>query len=613
MRRLLILLIVCALAVPVLAQQAAPDDTTDQYPTLTTLRETRVPPANSTEIAMALFGIPAPPETILLPPLAVGQAETFSVSGDAGAFLVDAVLRAVGEHIYVWVEADTGVPDNEINRLVTNFDDTIYAQVRELWGEEANPGIDGDSRVHVLFADNLGAFVGAYYARRHSFPNEVFPNSNQREMFFVNLDAFGTGVSASSAALAHEFQHMIRANVDLNEDTWLDEGFSTFTEVYLGYPNSTVWLPTSFLNAPGTQLNTFGLSEEPRAVNYGAGFLFTNYFYDRFGLEGVQQLSADPANGLLAVDNVTRALAGSSADEFFADWVATNYIQTGDYAYTTLQLMQKPLVRGMTDSYPFTSGGQLAQYATDYYLLGDVDDTLEITLDLPSEVRLIPTDAYGGERLWYSNRGDVTHTTLTRAFDLTGVGSATLSYHTWYAIEEDWDYVYLTVSADGGATWDILAAPGTTTSNPHGNAYGPGYSGYSGVWVPQAVSLDAYVGQTIQVRFELVTDDAVNEPGFALDDVAISEIDYFADFETDDGGWQSDGWLWMDNRLPQQAWVQVFEYDGDEFLGLTRWQATGGVETWSLPLKAATDEAVIAVSPFAPLTTVPTDYTLTVR
>jgi bacillopeptidase F (M6 metalloprotease family) len=79
------------------------------------------------------------------------------------------------------------------------------------------------------------------------------------------------------------------------------------------------------------------------------------------------------------------------------------------------------------------------------------------------------------------------------------------------------------------------------------------------VWVEEEVDLSAYAGRPILLRFEYVTDDAVNYPGWLIDDVSVAELAYFADFETDVGGWQSEGWLLTDNTLPQGWLVQVID------------------------------------------------------
>jgi hypothetical protein len=75
---------------------------------------------------------------------------------------------------------------------------------------------------------------------------------------------------------------MIRAAVDDNEEGWLNEGFSEFTQFYLeagdSYPSA------EFLRNPSTQLNTWNSLGE-NAAHYGASTLWLLYLYDRFGLE----------------------------------------------------------------------------------------------------------------------------------------------------------------------------------------------------------------------------------------------------------------------------------------------------------------------------------------
>jgi hypothetical protein len=55
----------------------------------------------------------------------------------------------------------------------------------------------------------------------------------------------------------------------------------------------------------------------------------------------------------------------------------------------------------------------------------------------------------------------------------------------------------------------------------------------------------------VQIRFEYITDAAVNGEGFMLDDISIDAIDYQTDFETDDGGWEAAGFARVENELPQ--------------------------------------------------------------
>jgi len=55
----------------------------------------------------------------------------------------------------------------------------------------------------------------------------------------------------------------------------------------------------------------------------------------------------------------------------------------------------------------------------------------------------------------------------------------------------------------------------------------------------------------VWLRFEYVTDAAVNGEGLLVDDISVDAVNYFTDFETDDGGWEADGFVRIQNVLPQ--------------------------------------------------------------
>lgn len=614
--RLTIAIFIALLIVMPLYAEPEPDPGT-----LDALAEAVIPPRDRIDLAQRLLGL----ETVPPPPQSVrerqpGERQTFWATNlfENRPFRVPAVLRATGKHIYLWVQEDVDIPTQTLETLVEAFDNRIYPGARALWGAEDKPGVDGDPRVYGLFAYGMGPSVAAYFASEHTQPVAAVATSNQHEMFFFNLDTLGTMFSAAYVAgiVGHEFQHMIRENQDPNEDTWLDEGFSMFTEIYLGYSDG-VGAALSFLALPGTQLNTWA-EDSPRLPHYGAAQLFVTYFYERFGEDALRQLSTDPANGLHSVQQTLAAVGGPDVDALFADWVLANgvmdaSVDDGRYGYRLLPGLPGPAATQVVTQYPLErTVTSASQYATHYMTLTNLDEVaaLDIRIDLPATVGLVPTDAASGAYMWYSNRADDSDTTLTRAFDLTDVDTATLEYSVWYHTEHLWDYGYVMVSDDDGATWTPLETPHTTYENPHNNAYGPGYTGSSDGWIAERLSLDAFAGREILVRFEVITDDAVNQPGMVIDDMRIAEIGYSSDFERDGGGWTAEGWVWIDNELPQQAWVQAVQRTGEGVV-VSRWLAPDE-SNWTLTLEPGVGEVLLAVSPFAPLTTVPTSYTLRV-
>lgn len=615
MRRLCCSLLLAALlTLPAGAQQDA-----SEYPTLAALQAAVIPLADPIELAQRLRGvreIPKPPQQA--PLRKVGMQQLFWVinSSERVEFQVWATLRVIGEHIYLWVEDGAPVSDADLQALADAFDTRIYNEVRAIWGSEAIPGIDGDARVHGLFAYGMGSSTLAYFASRHTYPNEVYPTSNEREMFFFNLGA--TGISnldtpQMESTIAHEFQHMIRANIQDNDALWLNEGFSTFTELAL-FGNTS--FAAYFLSAPDTQLNAWS-EDGSRLSNYGAALMFITYFYERYGLAALQRLSENPGTSLDAVDATLRELGEPGVDEFFADWVLANALQDttltdGRYGYDLMSGLGTPQPVAVIADFPYSSQRTLSQYATDYYTVTNLNGRREITLSLsaPAEVRLIDTTAASGHWMWYSNRGDLSDMRLTRAFDLSDAARATLNYKVWHDIEDLWDYGYIMISADDGTSWDILTTPHTTSVSPQSLGFGAGYTGESSGWLTESISLDAYAGQRVLVRFEVINDEGIAQPGMALDDVSIPEIGYSSDFETDDGGWLAEGWVRIDNRLPQGVWVQVAQQAGRQ-VEISR-QAAPLPDKWSVTLLPGVEQVWIAVSPFAPVTTTPMLYTLKV-
>ena len=196
MRKLLLVLALLLMAGGVMAQDVDPE-----YPTLTELASEPIPPRDRLELAERLRGvtdIPAPPDNP--PDRQVGDQDEFRVSNSSEGYTRDitATLEVAGEHIYLWVENGANVSTRDLQELADFFDNEVYDQVRNLWGSEAQPGIDGDLRVHGLFAYQLGGSTAAYVSSDDSYPEEAVEGSNEREMFFFNLDALGTSFDVRS-------------------------------------------------------------------------------------------------------------------------------------------------------------------------------------------------------------------------------------------------------------------------------------------------------------------------------------------------------------------------------------------------------------------------------
>ncbi|MFH2039549.1 MAG: hypothetical protein ABIJ65_08970 [Chloroflexota bacterium] len=497
-------------------------------------------------------------------PLQIGDQEKFWVLDmDTNEnSQVTATLRSITPHVYFWIESGVDYDANDLTQLVDTFENDIYPTTREFFGSEWSPGVDGDPHIYILYATGLGNSIAGYYSSADEFDSEVHEYSNMHEMFLFNADNSYLDDPFTYGVMAHEFQHMIHWNIDRDETSWLNEGFSELSAFLSGYdPGGFDQLYTS---NPDLQLNEWPNDPDATTAHYGAGFLFTAYFLDRFGEAATRAVVANPLIGLASIDNTLETILANDgitgqpigADDLFLDWVITNSLHDGsveDGRYTYHNLT-RPAMAFPTETIS-TCPTSLAerpvhQYGVDYISLKCKGD-FTIHFEGSTVVKLLPENPYSGLYSFWSNKGDESDMTLTRQFDFTQVSSpGSITFRTWYDIEQDYDYLYLEASTDG-ETWKILRTPSGTDLDPSGNSFGWAYNGSSNGWIQESIDLSQYAGQKVYLRFEYVTDAAVNGEGFLLDDISVDSIGYFSDLETDDGGWQSDGFVRIQNSLPQ--------------------------------------------------------------
>lgn len=546
-------------------------DQSDADLTLKTLKGIQIKVNDPITLTERLKGLTNVAGTLAAPttPLTIGAKESFWIQNqDTNQYLqVQATLRFIGPHLYFWIQDGVNYNPNDLTNLGNTFE-TIYTTDRDFFGSEWTPGIDDDVHLYALYTRGMGNSVAGYFSSQDEYPKLVFKYSNEHEMFDLNADVESISDLYIYSTMAHEFQHMIHWNLDRNENSWLDEGFSVLAQFINGY--TVGGFDTSFTLAPNTQLNDWSLDESGNAPHYGAAFLYLDYILSRFGSAVTQAIVKSPLHGLESIDSVFQSLGITdsqthktvSADDLFADWVIANYLENssvgdGRYAYSNYPKAPKTAATQSIKTCPLSSTqGQVDQYGTQYIRI-TCQGTYTLTFTGATTVPLAPTQAFSGTYDFWSNKGDQSDMTLTRAFDFTSTQAPiSFTYETWYDLEKNYDFTYLEASTDG-THWTVISTPSCTSDSSYGSDYGCGYTGSSGKWIKETVDLSAYAGQKIQLRFEYLTDAALNGEGFLLDDVSIPQINYSSDFEKDDGGWTADGFARVQNILPQTFRVSL--------------------------------------------------------
>lgn len=584
------------------------------------LAKSQLPVADLFSLTRRLRGKDGQPATAFTPARqaapdeAVGtQSQFWTYDFDAKKNIqVSATLRILTDHSKWWIENGVTVDLAAVQTTASTFETKIYPADRAAYGSEWSPGIDADQRIDILVVRIPGRAAG-YFSSSDELPVWINQFSAEREMIYVNAAAPRFATDYFYSTLAHEFCHMIQFNKRVRSITWFTEGQAQLCERFAGYSSGFDQL---FLRQPDTQLNDWSDLDNNATLHYGAALLFLEFLRQHAGGDDLMNaLLAHGVNTPLDVDTVLKARGQPGVEEQFADFVAANAMigANPDPKYTYAGARLTPAAPSAQDR--AAVGAELKttvhEYAARYVALPQTP--VHVTLTGPTTQRIIPTDAHSGHMMWWSDRVDGLDSTLTRTVDLSSVTRATLSFWSWFDIEPDFDYAYVSISTDG-QNWTTLKTEATTADDPNGSNLGNGMTGKSGgilksAWVKQAADLSPYAGTKVQLRFEYVTDPALNFNGFAVDDIGIPEIGFSDDAEAD-AGWTANGFIRSSNVVKQRYIVQVIHF------GATPTVERHVVEdgTLELDVDGSTDRKapIIAVTGLAPRSTETVGFTVSV-
>ncbi|MDH7447201.1 M14 family zinc carboxypeptidase [Aquimarina sp. 2201CG14-23] len=115
---------------------------------------------------------------------------------------------------------------------------------------------------------------------------------------------------------------------------------------------------------------------------------------------------------------------------------------------------------------------------------------------------------------------------LTQSIDLSTAAFANVQFYAKWDIENNWDYAQFEVSINNGASWipqcgNFTNAGSANAGQPTGE---PLFDGTQTDWVLEVIDLSDYLGETIKIRFQFVSDGNTQADGFYFDDITINAI-----------------------------------------------------------------------------------------
>ena len=610
----ILIVVALLLSLPSLAQDS-------EFPTLDALAQAEVPMFDYVDMVARMSDFDTehlPPDSP--PQYALGDREQFHFFylGATAEVSLEMELRAQTPRVLIWVQHDADYPRWRAETLARRVETSVLDPVQELFQFSEPPGIDGDPRYTIALVTDPDDGFGGYFPASDVRTRKVDPHSNQREMVVVNLfrdDRYDFFDDILVDTLAHEYTHVLQHHVDPGEEEWLKEAMATYAGFQASkailYRTAADMTADIFLETPSVGLTQW-LAVDDTLPKYGAGFLFSMHLAQRFGDGIMTRLLADQANGWRSVINVLSEYTDASAEEVFADWVLANYLLDSrrGFGYRELDdVLTPPQPVARLGSSPATHEGVLPQFSTDYLAIDTSGaDKLFLRLRQENEARLFELGPTDGDHVYYAIAADNGNSRLTRAFDLSDVRAAHLVFNIWYDLSQDGEYGFLSLSNDGGETWQNLRTTMTITPAIYKDYFQHGYYGRSRYWLRDRVNLSKYAPGQVMIRFEVVSNYATKYRGIALDELRIETIGFHDSFEESDDAWIAEGWIRTDNRLPNNTWLQVVQETGDGY-EVSRALVSGSGDL-TVDVLPGVSQALIAISPVVPGTSFPTEYEL---
>ena len=166
--------------------------------------------------------------------------------------LTSATCIYISNNVYYFLDDRVSISDIDISRIsyIEQQFEAAYQKVHEKCGQESD--VDGNGKIIFLFTPIGNNVLGFFYtADKYSDTLTSLSgiHSNEADLMYIesnyllNSTDWESNKAKLTATLIHEFHHMAlfdvrtAAGVEPFMDYWINEGISTLTAYYTGYPS----------------------------------------------------------------------------------------------------------------------------------------------------------------------------------------------------------------------------------------------------------------------------------------------------------------------------------------------------------------------------------------
>ncbi|HQG09347.1 MAG TPA: hypothetical protein PKZ94_01785 [Candidatus Pacearchaeota archaeon] len=344
----------------------------------------------------------------------LGQSKNFLVEPDYSDFKtakVNATLARASDKLYfyidsAWLNSKTDKEKESIyftlNNLGKEFDTIIYPQLTSIYGHEAIPGIDKDTRITALLYP-MKENARGYVRTIDEYDKTVNPLSNQREMVYLNVDNLTNPLM--KAFLAHEFMHLISFNqknltYGVSDDVWLTEARSEYAPALLGYDldSGSGYLNNrlkTFIDNPSDSLTEWNNT----SIDYGIVNIFTHYLVDQYGLSILVDSLKSKQTGIASL-NYALAKSGSkdTFDDAFTNFTIAVYLNdcnfSSKYCFKNSDGLKDLRILPYSNFLPFTGASNLSlgqnikNYSAQWQKFSGSAGNLKIVFKAPAGIKV---------------------------------------------------------------------------------------------------------------------------------------------------------------------------------------------------------------------------------
>ena len=390
----------------------------------------------------------------------------------------------------------------------------VNTELLELWIQKFNTEIhpiitnvfyntDINPYTYVVIT-NLNPGIAGYYSDSNNYPINVHYGSNEVDIIFIDIDQIKNGEQSFLSTLTHELTHLYQSQISSYSNSWIKEGTAELITNSVGLQRP---LDSNIFSKPISLSNL----NNPNLQQYSYFTFFFLYLQDRFNplnLYELLQYENKSIEGIIDYLKTNHNYQNHSKD-LLNEWglevlncIIENCSFYNNFINTTpvIEINDSQTIKMLPLSLQF------------YKILDSQNTSIQISTEILNE----------NNDIWWSGNGDLIDNMITFEFEIKDLDNYSLYFDTYFDIEGQFDLVYLEISKDGGASWEILSTPAMNSQSSSFYALGPHYTNKIEDWINEEILIgNLNITDKLLVRFEYITDDSVNNKGFYIKDITL--------------------------------------------------------------------------------------------